>query len=102
MQDLSYHISIAFSSPSIKTQALINYRVQGNFLDRNFVEKKKIQTYLLDEEICAMNINGSKNKSGKITCYAKLQLGVGMQQCNMLFLVTNLDKESVILGSAWL
>ena len=72
------------------------------FLDRKFVEKNRIFKHPLSKEIAVHNIDGTKNKAGSITHYARLKLKVGQTEETTEFLITDLGPEKLILGLPWL
>ena len=72
------------------------------FLDRKFVEKNRIFKHPLGKEIAVHNIDGTKNKAGSITHYARLKLKVGQTKETTEFLITDLGPEKLILGLPWL
>ena len=72
------------------------------FLNRRFVKQFDITTHPLENAISLYNIDGTKNKAGGITHFARLQLTVGSHTEKAEFLVTDLGPEDVILGLPWL
>jgi transposase InsO family protein len=72
------------------------------FISEKFVEKNKVRTYRLQREIPLYNIDGSKNRAGKIARFVSLRLLVGEVEEWREFLVTDLGPEDVVLGLPWL
>jgi hypothetical protein len=72
------------------------------FISKKFVKKNKIRTHPLAREIPLYNIDGFRNRAGKITHFAHLHLSLGDCQESRDFLVTDLGPEDVVLGLPWL
>jgi hypothetical protein len=72
------------------------------FISERFVKKHKIRTHLLNYEIPLYNIDGSKNRAGKISQSVHLQLLIGDSKSWSDFLITDLGPEDVVLGLPWL
>ncbi|KAI5115582.1 hypothetical protein M0805_009655 [Coniferiporia weirii] len=75
-------ITIIVHDQNISTNALIDSRAEGKFIDAKFVIKHRIPTKLLTRPIHIRNIGG--------------------RSITTTFLVTSLGKEDVILGLPWL
>jgi Retroviral aspartyl protease len=71
-------------------------------ISKRFVKKHKIRTHLLNYEIPLYNIDGSKNRAGKISQSVHLQLLIGDSKSWSDFLITDLGPEDVVLGLPWL
>jgi len=72
------------------------------FIGERFVKRNKIRTHPLVREIPLYNIDGSRNRAGRITRYARLRLQIGESIEWREFLVTELGPEDVVLGLPWL
>ena len=72
------------------------------FISHKFVQKNNVRLQPLAHAIKLSNIDGSQNKAGSLTHYARLQLTVGAHTEITEFLVTNLGPEDVVLGLPWL
>ena len=72
------------------------------FINEAFVKKNRIRTYPLNREIPLYNIDGSKNRAGKITRFVRLRLLIGDLERWREFLITDLGPEDVVLGLPWL
>ena len=72
------------------------------FLDNNFVKWHQLKTFALQKPIHIFNIDGTANRAGQITHFARLALMVDKQEQWTDFLVTDLGGEDIILGLPWL
>ena len=81
---------------------LINSGAQGRFLDKKLVLKKGIALTKLKMPMTPINVDGTKNKSGKIEYVTWLNLYFGDIKMITWLLVTDLGKEQIILGLSWL
>jgi hypothetical protein len=72
------------------------------FINERFVKRHKIRSHLLHHEIPLYNINGSRNRAGKISRFAPLKLVIGESESWQEFLITDLGPEVVVLGLPWL
>ena len=59
---------------TVDTKALLNTGAGGKFIDQNFVLANSIRTHALEKPITVYNVDGTKNKTGTITCYVDLNL----------------------------
>ena len=84
------------------TDALIDSGADGTFLDKKFALKNKVALAPLDRKIVPYNVDGTKNKSGIIEHCTWLKLRIGKKDIATRFLVTDLGKETMILGLPWL
>ena len=73
---LTISITINTKNKSIKTIALIDYRVEGTFIYKELVKQHQLPTYTLNKFIIAQNVNNTINKESIITRYTKLNLGL--------------------------
>ena len=72
------------------------------FLHRRFVEQNKVTTRKLAKPILLYNIDGSENCDGTITEVAVLDMEVGEHTETVVFIVTDIGEEDVIIGLDWL
>ncbi|KAF9801706.1 hypothetical protein IEO21_10049 [Rhodonia placenta] len=72
------------------------------FINKRFITKNKVQTQKLKEPIPLYNIDGTLNKDGSILEVAILQMQVGDHVEKMVFMVTDIGPEDVIVGLDWL
>ena len=72
------------------------------FLHRRFVEKNQVTTRKLARPIPLYNIDGTENRDGTITEVAVLDMAIGDHQEKVVFVVTDIGEEDVIIGLDWL
>jgi hypothetical protein len=73
------------------------------FINERFVSKHNILRRPLTRPIALHNIDGSINKAGSLTHFARLTMNIGSKYTEKLdFLITDLGPEDIILGLPWL
>jgi hypothetical protein len=77
---------------------MINLGTSSSFVHYSFVKQNKIKTISLPSPIPLYNIDNSGNAVGKISTIVILDTTIRDKQKKLLFLVTNIDQEKVILG----
>ena len=87
---------------SASVAAMVDCGATALFINEAFVKKNRIRTYPLNREIPLYNIDGSKNRAGKITRFVRLRLLIGDLERWREFLITDLGPEDVVLGLPWL
>ena len=95
-------VVIAGLNRSLRTPAMIDSGATALFINRRFVEKHKIFKHPLAHPIGVNNIDGTANKAGRMTHFARLKLTVGQRTELTEFLITDLGPEDIILGLPWL
>ena len=95
-------VIIAGLNRSLRTPAMIDSGATALFINRRFVEKHKIFKHPLAHPIGVNNIDGTANKAGRMTHFARLKLTVGQRTEPTEFLITDLGPEDIILGLPWL
>ena len=83
-------------------KALLDSRVTGSFIDRDFVRSKGINTRTLSRNIPVFNVDGSPNEAGQISEVVDVLLHYKTYSERMLLAVSRLRKQSLILGYNWL
>jgi len=79
-------------------KALLDCRVTGSFIDRDFVCLKEINTWTLSHNIPVFNVNGSPNEAGQISEVVDVVFCHKIHSKRMLLAVSGLGKQSLILG----
>jgi hypothetical protein len=73
------------------------------FINERFVSQHNILCRPLIRPIALHNTNGSINKAGSLTHFARLTINIGSKYTEKLdFLITDLGPENIILGLPWL
>src|ERR1700688_2593169 len=80
--------------------ALIDSGATGCFIDRNYVEKNKLQTTLLAKPLRVRNVDNTENVAGMITEKVSVLFSLGERMETQEFYVTELGKQAFILGIA--
>jgi hypothetical protein len=82
--------------------AMVDSGATALFISEKFIKENRVRTHPLTREISLLNIDGTKNRSGGITRFARLNLRVGTVEDCSTFLVTDLGPEDLVLGLPWL
>jgi hypothetical protein len=73
------------------------------FINEQFVSKHNILRRPLTRPIALHNIDGSINKAGLLTHFARLTMNIDSKYTEKLdFLITDLGPKDIILGLPWL
>lgn len=72
------------------------------FLSRRFVKENRVVTRKLATPIPLYNIDGTLNRDGTITDVAILELEIGAHREKVVFTVTDIGMEDIIIGLDWL
>ena len=87
----------------IKAKALIDSGCTGCAIDRDFVNRNKINRTKLPRKVKVLNADGSENSSGRITHHSELIMRMGKRhEEEMDFGITKLDGHDIFLGYDWL
>jgi hypothetical protein len=82
---------------------MLDSGVTAIFINERFVSKHNILCHPLTRSITLHNINGSINKAGSLTHFARLTINIGSKYTEKLdFLITDLGPEDIIPGLLWL
>jgi len=83
-------------------KALLDSGATGNFIDKDFVCTKGISTWSISRPIPVFNVDGSPNEAGQISEVVDVVLRYKIHSERTLLAVSNLGKQSMILGYTWL
>ena len=72
------------------------------FLHRRFVLENQVATRKLARPIPLYNIDGTENRDGTISEVAVLDMAIGDHREKVVFVVTDIGEEDVIIGLDWL
>ena len=95
-------IKNAKENKNIKTLGLIDSGAGGKFINQNYVRNAGFEIQTLERPIITWNIDGTKNKKGKITPFVNLELTINGREMMTHLLITRLGKQRIILGFPWL
>ncbi|GLB33381.1 putative retroviral aspartyl protease [Lyophyllum shimeji] len=95
---------IASSSPlpPVALKALLDSGASGLFLHIRFVREHGLTTQTLSQPIPVNNVDGTANAAGAITEVVDLVLRYNGHSERMVFAVTDLGEQDIILGYTWL
>jgi gag-polyprotein putative aspartyl protease len=82
-------------------KVLLDSGATSNFIDHRIIKRLKLPLCPLPTPIVVRNIDGTKNKAGRITHYVNLVIRQGQKEKAMKFHVTHLGDDSLILGYPW-
>src|ERR1700723_2684943 len=101
---LSIDIEIEMTDTSLKRclQALVDCGATGMFIDQKFVEINDIPTCELSDPIPVFNVDGTPNEAGMICEVVDIVLHFNDHSERVQLAVTQLGRQSVILGYTWL
>ena len=99
-KDQSFRIPVKIGN--IEFKALIDSGAQGTFINRQLATRLGLPARQLRKAIEALNVDGTENKTGKITEVTQLEIAVAGRIETIKFMIAGLGKEDIILGSPWL
>jgi len=95
---LPIEVSTTDTSEVHSIKALLDSRATGNFIDRDFVQMKGINTWSISCPIPVYNIDGFSNEAGQISKVANVVLCYKTHSERTLLAVSSLGRQSMILG----
>jgi len=99
---LPIEVSTTDTSEVHSIKALLDSEAAGNFIDRDFVQMKGINTRSISHPILVYNVDGSPNEAGQISEVVDIVLRYKTHSERMLLAVSSLGKQNMILGYTWL
>ena len=99
---LSIEISTTDTSEVYSVKAFLDFGAMGNFIDKDFVCMKGINTQSISCPILVYNIDGSPNETGQISEVVDVVFHYKTHFKRTLLAVSSLEKQSMILGYTWL
>jgi len=99
---LPVEVSTTDTSEVHSVKALLDSRATGNFIDRDFVGTKGINTRSISRPIPVYNVDGSPNEVGQISEVVDVVLCYKTHSKRTLLAVSSLGKQNMILGYTWL
>jgi len=99
---LPIEISTTDTSKVHSVKVLLDSSAIDNFIDKNFVCTKGISTQNVSHPILVFNVNGFPNKARQISKVVDVVLHYKTYFERMLLAISNLRKQSMILGYIWL
>jgi len=99
---LPIEVSTTDTSEVHSVKALLDSRATGNFIDRDFVRTKGINTQSISCPIPVYNVNGSPNEAGQISEVVDVVLRYKTHSKRTLLAVSSLGRQNMILSYTWL
>jgi len=99
---LPIEIGTTDTSKVHSVKALLDSGATGNFINKDFVCTKGISTRNISHPILVFNVDGSPNEAEQISKVVDVVLHYKTHSERMLLTVSNLRKQSMILGYTWL
>jgi len=99
---LPIEIGTTDTSEVHSVKVLLDSGATGNFIDKDFVCTKGISIQNISRPIPVFNIDGSPNEAGQISKVVDMVLRYKTHSERMLLAISNLGKQSMILGYTWL
>jgi len=99
---LPIEVSTTDTSKVHSVKALLDSGATGNFIDRDFVRTKGINTQSISRPIPVYNVDGSPNEVGQISEVVDVVLRYKTHSERTLLAVSSLRRQSMILGYTWL
>jgi len=99
---LLIEVSTTDTSEMYSVKALLDSGAMGNFIDRDFVHTKGINTWGISRPIPVYNVDGSPNKAGQISEVVDVVLCYKTHSERTLLAVSSLGKQNMILSYTWL
>jgi len=99
---LPVEIGTTDTSELYSVEALLDCRATRSLIDRDFVCSKGMNTQTLSHNILVFNVNGSPNEAGQISEVVDVVFYYKTHSERMLLAVSELGKQSLILGYDWL
>ena len=99
-----FHIPVRLSGKQRHKDitAMVDSGATTKFLNRRFVKDNKVTTRKLKKPIPLYNIDGSENRDGTVSEVAVLDMTIGTHRESVVFIVTDIGEEDVIIGLDWL
>ena len=82
--------------------ALVDSGATNNFIDQEVAKKMKMTPHKMNKPQLLYNVDGTENRSGRITHYYDFTVQQGKQESIQCFYIANLGKHQFILGYPWL
>ena len=95
-------ITIKTSYNTAKVPSLVDSGATNNFIHPRTVRQLRLWTSLLDKPKKLFNVDDTQNKAGSVTRYVDLSVTTDQEERQMRFLVSDIGRESLILGYPWL
>ena len=102
LRSMKVPITIKTSYNTAKVPSLVDSGATDNFIHPQTIRQLRLGTSLLDKPKKLFNVNDTQNKAGSVTRYVDLSVTTNQEKQQMRFLVSDIRRESLILGYPWL
>ena len=96
------HLRTTDTMEESSTECMVNTGATGNFINQDFVTNNKLPTHKLSEPIPVHNVDGTLNEASSIREVVDMVMTYQRHSERILLAVTQLSKQSMILGMTWL
>jgi hypothetical protein len=101
-QSMLLPVAIGMKKQTIETQALLDCRASGEFMNSKFMKFHNILLIKLKKPQITRNADGTQNEKGVVTHKAIIDLNINGKEDPTIFFITGLGKDNMILGLTWL
>src|SRR6201996_6875418 len=102
LRSMKVPITIKTSYKKAEVPSLVDSGATDNFISPQTVRRLRLGIAKLDQPKRLFNVDDTQNKAGKVTHYVDLDVTTHQQTQKMRFLISDIGKESIILGYPWL
>ena len=95
-------ITIKTSYNMAEVPSLVDSGATNNFIHPRTVRQLRLGMSLLDKPRKLFNVDDTQNKAGSVTRYVNLSVTTNQKEQQMRFLVSDIRRESLILGYPWM
>src|SRR6266571_2283831 len=99
---LPIHLKTTDTMEESSTEAIVNTSTTRDFIDQDFVTCAKLPTRKLSQPILVYNMDGTPNEARSIHEVVDVIMTYNQHSERILLTVTQLGKQSMILGFTWL
>ena len=102
LRSMKVPITIKTSYNTAKVPSLVDSGATDNVIHPQTVRQLCLGKSLLDKPKKLFNVDDTQNKAGNVTRYVDLRVTTNQKEWQMRFLVSDIGRESLILGYPWL
>jgi len=99
---LLIHLKMTDTMEESSMEAMVNTGATGDFIDQDFITRAKLPTRKLSQPIPVYNVDRTPNEAGSIHEVVDVIMTYNQHSKYILLAVTQLGKQSMILGFTWL
>src|SRR6266705_1851368 len=96
------HLKTTDTMEESSTEALVDTGATRDFINQDFITRAKLPTHKLSQPIPVYNVDGTSNEAGSIHKVVDVIMTYNQNSERILLAVTQLGKQSMILGFTWL